>query len=212
MLTDESAVSFFGRIAVRKDEGKRRRILDAALKVFARDGYYNAKVSEIAKLAGVAHGTIYLYFKNKEDLLISIFKELMGDLLEHVKAEVEKIDSPKEKLRKLIELQMELAQEYRELSELMLIELRQSSKLLKSDAIDMIEEYIRFIEGILRHGMERGEFREDLDPTAVATIIYSSFEGMITRWLLEGDAFDLNRASKGVYSCLMEGIAAKRGG
>lgn len=196
---------------MKRDEGKRRRILDAALKVFARDGYYNAKVSEIAKLAGVAHGTIYLYFKNKEDLLISIFKELVGELLEHVKAEVERVSSPKEKLRRLIELQMKLAQEYRELSELILIELRQSSKFLRSDAINIIEEYIRLIEGILRRGMEEGEFRGDLDPTVVATLIYSSFEGMITRWLLEGDAFDLGRASKVVCSCIIEGIAAERG-
>ncbi|HID55184.1 TPA: TetR/AcrR family transcriptional regulator [Candidatus Poribacteria bacterium] len=188
-------------------EEKRRRILDAALKIFVRHGFYNAKVSEIAREAGVAHGTVYLYFKSKEHLLRAIFEEQMGEALKYIKGEVSRIQGAKAKLKRLIEAQMELVKEHKELTELILIEMRQSSKFLKSEAVTLIVDYIDFIEGILKEGIERGEIRRNLDTTIIATTIYASFEGVVTRWLLEESCFDLERAADEIYSAFMEGVA-----
>jgi TetR/AcrR family fatty acid metabolism transcriptional regulator len=192
---------------LRLSEEKRRRILDAALKVFVRYGFYNAKVSEIAREAGVAHGTIYLYFKSKEDLLTAIFKEQMGDGIRYIKGQVDQVEGAKAKLKRLIEEQIELAERHRDLTELILLEMRQSSKFLKSDAVMIIAEYIEFIEQILKEGVASGEIRGDLDTTIIATTIYASFEGMVTRWLLEGGSFDLKGAADDIYTALMEGIS-----
>lgn len=192
---------------MRLSEEKRQRILDAALRVFVCHGFYNAKVSEIAREAGVAHGTVYLYFKSKEHLLRAIFEEQMGEVLKYIKGEVSQIQGAKAKLKRLIEAQMELVKEHKDLTELILIEMRQSSKFLKSEAVMLILDYIDFIEGILKEGIKSGEIREDINATIIATTIYASFEGVVTRWLLEGGRFDLERAADEVYSAFMKGIS-----
>ena len=113
---------------MRLSEEKRQRILDAALRTFVRHGFYNAKVSEIAREAGVAHGTVYLYFKSKEHLLRTIFEEQMGEALRYIKGKVSQIQGAKAKLKRLIEAQMELVKEHKELTELIHME---KSGLLK---------------------------------------------------------------------------------
>ena len=196
---------------MRLSEEKRQRILDAALRTFVRHGFYNAKVSEIAREAGVAHGTVYLYFKSKEHLLRTIFEEQMGEALRYIKGKVSQIQGAKAKLKRLIEAQMELVKEHKELTELIIIEMRQSSKFLKSEAVMLIADYIDFIEGILKEGIRLGEIRKDLNTTIVATTIYASFEGVVTRWLLEESCFDLKKAADEIYTAFMEGISLTTG-
>src|SRR5262249_40181543 len=110
---------------------KRERILRAATKVFARKGFYATRVSEAAKAAGVADGTIYLYFKSKDDLLVSLFEDRVVLLLETLERELHKRDDPRERLRAIIELQLGLLEGERDLAEVITVNLRQSTRLMK---------------------------------------------------------------------------------
>src|ERR1700757_4629411 len=91
-------------------EGKRERILDAAIKVFAAEGFYNAKVSQIAQLAGVADGTIYLYFKSKDDLLINRFEDRMGQGKAKVREGVATDSASVSRLGRIVKLHLELVE------------------------------------------------------------------------------------------------------
>src|SRR5260370_11672182 len=123
-----------GRRAVpkRKDppppEGKRERILDAAVKVFAAEGFYNAKVSQIAQAAGVADGTIYLYFKSKDDLLINLFEDRMERVNANLREAISTASSAVDRLRRIVKLHLELVEQNRDMAEVISVELRQSSK------------------------------------------------------------------------------------
>src|ERR1700730_15628064 len=115
----------------RTDGGKRERILDAAVKIFAEKGFYNAKVSEIARVANVADGTIYLYFKSKDDLLISIFEDRMKLVNEQIHAALARGRNPVEKLREVVLTHFAMVEAQPQLAEVLTVELRQSSKFIK---------------------------------------------------------------------------------
>ena len=133
---------------------KRDRILRAAIKVFAKNGFYATRVSEIAKAAGVADGTIYLYFKNKDDVLITIFEDGIQQLLAILR-EVAASEQPfDERITRIIELQLGLLEDQRDLAEVITVNLRQSSSLLKQYATPLFMEYIDVIAGLIRDGAE----------------------------------------------------------
>src|SRR5499427_4419190 len=111
----------------RRAGDKRERILRAAVKVFAKKGFYATRVSEVAKAAGVADGTIYLYFRSKDELLVSLFEDRVERLLAYMRQELPKQRSASAKLRRVIELQLGLLEEERELAEVLTVILRQSS-------------------------------------------------------------------------------------
>src|SRR3989338_7018 len=107
---------------------KSARIIEAATKVFARKGFYNSTIADIAKIAEVAEGTIYLYFKNKDDLLISIFEQSMDHFVQEVNRELVFLKSPKDKLKRFLSLHLTLVQKNPDLAQVLQIELSQSSK------------------------------------------------------------------------------------
>jgi TetR/AcrR family fatty acid metabolism transcriptional regulator len=109
---------------------KYQRIIEAAIKVFAKKGFYNSKVSDVAEEADVADGTIYLYFKNKDDLLISIFEHSMDFFFQQAKDHLQGIESPSEKLKKFIALHLALVQKNQNLATVIQIELRSSHKFM----------------------------------------------------------------------------------
>ncbi len=128
---------------------KRERILQAATRVFAQNGFYATRVSEIAKEAGVADGTIYLYFENKDDVLISIFQDRIGALIE-ILGEIAARPIPvEERIRTIIEMQLGLLEEQRDLAEVVTVNLRQSSRLLKQYAAPLFTEYLELIAGVI---------------------------------------------------------------
>jgi TetR/AcrR family fatty acid metabolism transcriptional regulator len=186
---------------------KRRQILDAAVKVFARNGFYNSKVLDIAKEAGVANGTVYLYFPSKDDILISIFEEQMGELIGYMGQEIQKESGSLNKLRKLISMQMHLIETNSELTELLLVELRQSKKFLKSNATDMMSKYIDMISDVLKEGIAEGAIDENIDVAIVGTMLFSAVEGLATRWILEGTSYSLDKAADMVIKVFLNGIS-----
>jgi len=186
---------------------KRDRILKAAIKVFAKNGFYATRVSEIAKAAGVADGTIYLYFKNKDDVLITIFEDGINRLLVILR-EVAESDEPFEKrITRIIELQLGLLEDQRDLAEVITVNLRQSSRLLKQYATPLFMQYIDVIAGVVREGQEEGAFRKDLNPRVVARSLFGALDAILLTWALgEGDAPALRKAAAHCASLFLEGL------
>lgn len=163
---------------------KSLRIMDAAIRVFARKGFYNATISDVAKVAEVAEGTIYLYFKNKDDLLISIFEHSMDLFIQEVKKELDGLEDPKEKLKKFLALHLRLVQKNPDLAQVLQIELRQSSKFMKEYEGGKFSDYLNVVRAILEEGQAKGVFRKDLEPRILRRAIFGAVDEMALEWLL----------------------------
>jgi TetR/AcrR family fatty acid metabolism transcriptional regulator len=187
--------------------GKRERILKAAIKVFAKNGFYATRVSEIAKAAGVADGTIYLYFKSKDDVLITIFEDGINRLLAILR-EVAESDEPFEnRITRIVELQLGLLEDQRDLAEVITVNLRQSSRLLKQYATPLFMQYIDVIAGVVREGQEEGAFRQDLNSRVVARSLFGALDAILLTWALgEGDPAALRKAAAHCASLFLEGL------
>jgi TetR/AcrR family fatty acid metabolism transcriptional regulator len=186
---------------------KRARILKAAIKVFAKKGFYATRVSEIAKAAGVADGTIYLYFKNKDDVLITIFEDGLKQLLEILQRVAESDESFETRITRIIELQLGLLEDQRDLAEVITVNLRQSSRLLKQYAAPLFMQYIDVIAGVIREGQEEGAFRQDLNPRVVARSLFGALDAiLLTRALGDSDPAALRKAATHCASLILEGL------
>jgi TetR/AcrR family fatty acid metabolism transcriptional regulator len=189
---------------------KRDRILKAAIKVFAKNGFYATRVSEIAKAAGVADGTIYLYFKNKDDVLITIFQDGIQQLLVILR-EVASSGQPfDERITQIIELQLGLLEEQRDLAEVITVNLRQSSSLLKQYAAPLFMEYIDVIAGLVREGQKEGAFRKDINSRVVARSLFGALDAILLTWALgEADPASLRKAAAHCASLFLEGLRTR---
>lgn len=163
---------------------KKERILKAAASVFAKKGFYNSRISEIAKLANVADGTIYLYFKNKDDILISLFEEEMAKVINNIKDELSAINGSKEKIKKFIEKHLSLIDENRELAEVIQIELRQSNKFMKEYSGTKFRDYLNIISSIIIEGQKKGEFRQDIIPGIAKRVLFGALDEISNYWVL----------------------------
>ncbi|MFA5807893.1 MAG: TetR/AcrR family transcriptional regulator [bacterium] len=163
---------------------KRDRILRAAVKIFSRNGFFNSKVSEIARAAEVADGTIYLYFKNKDDLLISLFEEKMGEVVADVRRRIAVGGNALEKLRIFIENHMDLLERESGLVEVLQVELRQSTKFLKDYTPVKFFEYLEVISDILDEGKREGVFRPDLNVSVARRAIFGALDELSLTYIL----------------------------
>lgn len=163
---------------------KRERILRAAIKIFSQKGFFNSKVSEIARAAGVADGTIYLYFKNKDDLLISLFEEKMGDVVADVRRRIGAGGNAIEKLRIFIENHMDLLERESGLVEVIQVELRQSTKFLKDYTPVKFFEYLEVISDILEEGKREGILRPDLNVSVARRAIFGALDELCLTYVL----------------------------
>ena len=166
------------------DDNKRQRIIKAAASVFSKNGFYKSRVSEIAKAANVADGTIYLYFKNKDDVLISLFEEEMSKIIATMIEELSKINSAEKKVRKFIEKHLSLIDENRELAEVIQIELRQSNKFMKEYSGTKFHDYLNILSSIIIEGQKKGEIREDIIPGITKRILFGALDEMSNYWVL----------------------------
>jgi len=187
---------------------KRERILRAATRVFARKGFYATRVSEVAKAAGVADGTIYLYFKNKDDLLVSLFEDRLGLLLETLERELAERPTPEQRLRCVIEMQLGLLEGERDLAEVITVNLRQSTKLMKQYAAPKFGLYLDTIALVVADGQRAGVFRDDVSPHVVARSIFGALDGVTMTWALgKADAGGLSRAAAQVADVFLRGLS-----
>jgi TetR/AcrR family fatty acid metabolism transcriptional regulator len=189
---------------------KRERILDAAIRVFAAEGFYNAKVSQIAQAAGVADGTIYLYFKSKDDLLISLFEDRMELVNANLRTALAREESAVDRLKRVVRLHLELVEQNRHLAEVITVELRQSSKFIKEYANPKFAEFLRLIAGAVAEGQAKGELRSDLDPPIIARALFGALDEIALAWLVKGkDRIDLTRAAAQLAHLFIDGLRAR---
>ncbi len=190
---------------------KRNRILQAAIEVFSRKGFFNSKVSEIARASGVADGTIYLYFKNKDDLLISLFEEKMAEVVADVKKRIQAGESSLDKMRIFIENHMGLLECEAGLIEVLQVELRQSSKFLKDYTPVKFFEYLDVLSGILEEGKREGVFRPDLNVNVARRVVFGAMDELSRTYILsKRQKFHPSVTSAEVFQLLSEGFCAKR--
>jgi TetR/AcrR family fatty acid metabolism transcriptional regulator len=187
---------------------KRQRILDAAVRVFAKKGFYATRVSEVAKAAGVADGTIYLYFKSKDELLVSLFEDRVERLLAFLKTELPTTVRASEKLRRIIELQLGLLEGERDLAEVITVILRQSTKLMREYAAPKFTAYLDAIARVVADGQAAGELRSDVSPHLAARAIFGALDGITMTWALgKADRGGLVRASGQLAAIVLRGLA-----
>jgi len=168
----------------KNSDDKRVRILKAATQVFAQYGFYNSKIAEIAKVANVADGTIYLYFKNKDDLLISLFEEEMTNIIRKMKDEVTREKGFENKIRKFIKVHLDLIAENQDLAEVLQIELRQSHKFMKEYMGTKLNDYLNIISSIIVQGQKNGEVRFDIIPGVAKRILFGALDELSGFWVL----------------------------
>lgn len=188
-------------------EEKSLRILDAAIRIFARKGFYNSTIADVAKVAEVAEGTIYLYFKNKDDLLISIFEHSMDLFIAEAQKELEGVTDPKEKLQRFIALHLKLVQKNPELAQVLQIELRQSSKFMKEYEAGKLIDYLNVVRGILEDGQAQGVFRKGLEPRILRRAIFGCIDELALEWLLmTKKKYSLESCAEQVSDMFIRGI------
>lgn len=163
---------------------KRDRILRAAVTIFSRKGFFNSKVSEIARAASVADGTIYLYFRNKDDLLISLFEEKMGEVVADVRRRTAAGGNALEKLKIFIGNHMDLLERESGLVEVLQVELRQSTKFLKDYTPVKFFEYLEIISEILEEGKREGVLRPDLNVAIARRAIFGALDELSLTYIL----------------------------
>ncbi len=181
------------------------QIIDAAVIVIAENGYHQAQVSKIAKTAGVADGTIYLYFKNKEDILVSLFEEKMGLFVENLKTEISGITSPAEKLYNLVDMHFHHLASDTHLAIVTQLELRQSNKELRLRINGVLKEYLSVIDHIVSSGITSGEFRPDLDVRLARQMIFGTIDETVTSWVMNDQKYDIIQLIKPVNQLLING-------
>ena len=162
------------------DPEKRKRLLQAAVKTFGRRGFHEAKIAEIAAEAGVAEGTVYLYFRNKEDLLGCVFDETMDEVLAEAPAIRHGEGTAAEKLTRLVGRHLSFIGQDRDLASVFQIELRRSARLVERFSRSKLSEYFRLLDGVLKEGIASGELRKDLDPRVAVRVLFGASDEILS--------------------------------
>lgn len=190
---------------------KRTRILDAAVTVFADRGFFQSRVSDVADAAGVAGGTIYLYFKSKDDLLISLFEDRMDGIIRHVNDALSTAETASDRLQIFVQKHLMMVEQHPELAEVLIVELRQSAKFMREYTPIKFVEYLDIIEQIVRDGVAAGKFRPGLSPRLAKRIIFGALEEVCATWLRfrrDGvvSPFELEQAGTQIWEILSAGF------
>jgi TetR/AcrR family fatty acid metabolism transcriptional regulator len=191
---------------------KRARILDAAIKVFAERGFHTATVAEIARAAGVADGTIYLYFKGKDDLLLRLFDEKMTELLAESKSELAKERTAPARLSRFIQLHLALVERNPDLASVLIVELRQSAQFIKAGDRAKLAAYVDLIAEVVRDGQEKGELVDGISPATVKRAIFGALDELALGWLVSGRRTSLKKTAAEVAEWFVRGLKARSGG
>ncbi|PAV27645.1 TetR family transcriptional regulator [Virgibacillus profundi] len=192
-----------------KNRPKYNQIIEAAVQVIAENGYHASQVSKIAKRAGVADGTIYLYFKNKEDILVSVFEEKMGQFIERIADSIKKRKNVNEKLLTLIEMHFSQLSEDHHLAIVTQLELRQSNSALRLQINEILKPYLTVIDDIIKEGMNENVFRDDLNLLLVRQMIFGTLDETVTNWVMKDHKYDLAEQASQVHSLLTKGLIAR---
>lgn len=170
---------------------KREAILRAAIKIFANKGFFNSKVADIAGEAGIADGTVYLYFKGKDEILHSIFDRAMDEFISEGKKELNGITEPEERLRRIAELHLERLGADRDMAVVFQVELRGSTKFMQEFSAAGFHDYLEIIRKTIEDGQRSGAFRTDVKPVVASKMFYGALDEMVTNWILSKKSYPL---------------------
>ena len=185
---------------------KRGLILRAAIDTFAARGFFTAQVADVARAAGVAAGTVYLYFRGKDDLLISIFERTMTEAIAEGRAILERLDNPPDRLRGIARLHLERLGRDRSLAVVFQVELRQSTKFMERFSSTQLREYLGIIRDVVADGQTRGVFRTDMNPTLVAKLFFGALDEMATNWILSRRKYALASEADAIVDLFIGGL------
>ncbi len=186
---------------------KRTAILRAATDVFAKRGFFNAQVADVARAAGVAAGTVYLYFRSKDDVLVSIFERTMREAIADGHACVAPLRDPVEQLRAIAHVHLERLGRDRNLAVVFQVELRQSTKFMERFSATLLREYLGIIRGIIVAGQQTGAFRADVNPTLAAKLLFGGLDEMATNWVLSRRKYSLAAEADPIIDFFVSGLA-----
>ena len=189
-----------------KGNDKYHRILEAAVKVFAEQGFYQSTISQIAREAGVADGTIYLYFKNKDDILVQFFNYKTKQVFNGFREEVDRADNSFDKLRNLIRRHLEEFQNDRNMAVLYQAETHQNSRLVEEQIKEMSKLYLDIVSEIVEQGQEEGGIRKDIYVGLVKRFILGGVDEVINTWLHSGGKYDLVSMADPLVDLFIRGI------
>lgn len=192
---------------------KRKLILDAAIKVFAKSGYHRSRVSDIAEEAGIAYGLVYHYFKNKEEVLNSIFRERWGAFIDAIRLYHESPLTTREKLSNICFYLINSYNQRPELMEVLILEIARSGKFLEASHIEKINEAFQLLENIVREGQEKGDLDPEVDARLAPYIFLGAIELILTGYVLETlrsrDVASYQRVAETVVDVFMNGLAKR---
>ncbi len=196
-------------IANREKNDKYHRILEAAIKVFARQGYFQSTIAQIAGEAGVADGTIYLYFKNKDDILVQFFSYKTKQVFERFRQEVDRAETAIDKLRNLVRIHLEEFQRDRNMAIVYQTETHQISRMAEDQIREMSKLYLDIVNEIVECGQEEGAIRRDLYLGLVKRLIIGSVDEVINTWLHAGGQYDLVSMAEPLVELFIRGIGVQ---
>ena len=186
---------------------KYHRIIAAATKVFARKGFFHAKVSDIAREAQVADGTIYLYFENKDDVLISLFEEQMKVVLENMVQQLSMETDAPAKIRRFALTHLRLIELNKNMAEIIQVDLRQSSKFMQEYKNEKFMQYLNLIGDIIKEGQEQGLFNRDIIPDIAKRAFFGALDEMSRFWVLSSHKkYDIETAAKQISEYFLHGL------
>jgi TetR/AcrR family fatty acid metabolism transcriptional regulator len=194
-----------------RTDDKRARILQAAVKVFARKGYHGARVSEIAQKARVADGTIYLYFRNKEDILVSLFDEVMADHLQQARQELLAVAGAPARLRAIARHHLRVLGGNRDLAVVFQVELRQSTQFMERFTASWLQDYFGLVGDVIEDGQREGTLRPDLPKKLATKMFFGALDELVTSWVIGGKDYDLSRLAGPMVDLFLQGTAAGSG-
>ena len=191
----------------KKNTEKYYRIIQAATKMFARKGFYKTRISEIAMEAQVADGTVYIYFENKDDILISLFEEQMKVVIDNMVGQISKEDDPVKKLEKFALIHLQLIEQNPNMAEIIQVEVRQSSKFMKEYKNEKFAQYLDLIGEIVREGQENGVFKKEVIPGMAKRAFFGALDEMSRFWVLSSrKQYDIKTAAKQISEYFLNGI------
>ena len=186
---------------------KRAAISKAAVKVFAQRGFFNAQVADVARGAGVAAGTVYLYFRSKDEILISIFERTMKEAISESRLALEGVTDPVERLRRLARLHLQRLGRDRDLAVVFQVELRQSTKFMQQLSSSQLRTYLGQLRDAIADGQASGAFARPINATLAAKALFGALDEMATNWILSTRRYDLAGEADAVVDLFVNGLA-----
>jgi len=185
---------------------KRDALLRAAIDTFAARGFFNAQVADVARAAGVAAGTVYLYFRGKDDLLISIFERTMKEAIADGRQSLAALDDPIERLREIARLHLGRLGRDKALAVVFQVELRQSTKFMERFSATQLREYLGVIRTVIADGQARGVFQPAISPTLAAKLFFGALDEMATNWILSRRKYSLAAEADAIVDLFVGGL------